>query len=178
MSDALAPPRLTMLPFHMPMGVSALPDARSSALWREVERALARIDAGVSAGRGDHVRIAFRGRRAVLARPPGIARACSVEIAAIERFLRGERLKAHSDRQLVIGDYAACVIFDEGAERFCAQALDINDIIMARGRNTSEMREAFAAAVDDYHWFCKARGEYAEAPRHPALSSGRAVAAL
>ncbi|MDB5572073.1 MAG: hypothetical protein JWN93_3256 [Hyphomicrobiales bacterium] len=140
---------------------------RSGALWRDIEAALVGLGAGVSAGRGQHVRIAFRGRRGVIQRQPAAARIHPLDLAAIGRLLRGDVLPPPPPNgALRVENYSAAVSYDPQEEMFHAQAADMPDLIAAWGRNQSGLREAFAAAVDDYRWFCKARGEYPALPRH------------
>ncbi len=101
-------------------------------------------------------------------------------MAPINRLLRGEALPpAWANGDLRVENYTASMSYGPQTDAFHAEAVDIHDVIATWGRNRSELRAAFAAAIEDYRWFCKARGEFVELPRHPSPSgSGRILVAL
>jgi predicted HicB family RNase H-like nuclease len=62
------------------------------------------------------------------------------------------------------GEYEASVEFDEEAEIFHGEVINLRDVITFQGRSVSELKKAFAASVEDYLAFCKQRGEEPEKP--------------
>jgi predicted HicB family RNase H-like nuclease len=60
--------------------------------------------------------------------------------------------------------YEANVEFDEDADIFQGEVINLRDIITFQGRSIDELKRAFAESVDDYLAFCKARGEQPEKP--------------
>ncbi len=60
--------------------------------------------------------------------------------------------------------YQARVAFDEEAEIFHGEVLNLRDVITFQGQSVAELKEAFADSVEDYLAFCKERGEEPEKP--------------
>jgi predicted HicB family RNase H-like nuclease len=60
--------------------------------------------------------------------------------------------------------YEAVVEFDEDAELFHGEVINLRDVITFQGQSVAELKDAFAASVQDYLAFCTARGEEAEKP--------------
>jgi hypothetical protein len=133
--------------------------------WSEVKPLLEAHGAGVSFGLGRQIRIAWRGRRASLQIRADGAMA-EAETNALLGLVAGD-----SDAPGCISlrsAYPASVTFDPQLELFIARALGISDLVMAAGRNRTQLACAFEIAVMDYQSFCKARGEepaqYAPSP--------------
>ncbi len=60
--------------------------------------------------------------------------------------------------------YQAIVSFDEDAEIFHGEVVDLRDVITFQGKSVRELKKALADSVEDYLAFCKARGEEPEKP--------------
>ena len=60
--------------------------------------------------------------------------------------------------------YEASVEFDEDAELFHGEVLNLRDVITFQGVSASELKQAFADSVEDYLAFCRSRGEEPEKP--------------
>jgi predicted HicB family RNase H-like nuclease len=60
--------------------------------------------------------------------------------------------------------YQAIVEYDEDAELFHGEVLNLRDVITFQGHSVAELKQAFADSVDDYLAFCKERGEEPEKP--------------
>lgn len=60
--------------------------------------------------------------------------------------------------------YEASVEFDEEAELFHGEVLNLRDVITFQGTSASELKQAFAESVEDYLAFCRERGEEPEKP--------------
>lgn len=60
--------------------------------------------------------------------------------------------------------YEASVEFDEEAEIFHGEVLNLRDVITFQGASASELKQAFAESVEDYLAFCRERGEEPEKP--------------
>jgi predicted HicB family RNase H-like nuclease len=60
--------------------------------------------------------------------------------------------------------YEAVVEFDEEAEIFHGEVINIRDVITFQGDNVKDLKQAFQDSVDDYLEFCKERGEEPEKP--------------
>jgi hypothetical protein len=56
-------------------------------------------------------------------------------------------------------DFEAVVVFDEEANIFNGEVVNIKDVITFQGASTTELRKAFEDSVEDYLAFCKERGE-------------------
>ena len=60
--------------------------------------------------------------------------------------------------------YQGKVEFDDEADIFHGEVLNILDVITFQGESVREVRKAFRESVDDYLDFCKERGEEPEKP--------------
>lgn len=60
--------------------------------------------------------------------------------------------------------YEAVVSFDDEAEVFHGEVIDIRDVITFQGTNVDELKKAFMDSVDDYLAFCKERNEEPDKP--------------
>ena len=60
--------------------------------------------------------------------------------------------------------YEAIVEYDEDAEHFHGEVLNLKDVITFQGQSVAELKQAFADSVEDYLAFCKERGEEPEKP--------------
>jgi predicted HicB family RNase H-like nuclease len=60
--------------------------------------------------------------------------------------------------------YQAVVSYDEEAELFHGDVVDLRDVITFQGKSVSELKTALAESVEDYLVFCKERGEEPEKP--------------
>ena len=60
--------------------------------------------------------------------------------------------------------YEAAVEYDEDAEIFHGEVMNLRDVITFQGRSVAELKKAFAGSVEDYLAFCKKRGEEPEKP--------------
>ncbi len=55
--------------------------------------------------------------------------------------------------------YHGHVEYDDEAEIFHGEVLDLRDVVTFQGRSVDEIRQAFTESVDDYLAFCAERGE-------------------
>ncbi|MGO9543915.1 MAG: type II toxin-antitoxin system HicB family antitoxin [Rhodomicrobium sp.] len=55
--------------------------------------------------------------------------------------------------------YEALVQYDEDAEIFHGEVMNLRDVIMFQGSSAGELKQAFAESVEDYLAFCLERGE-------------------
>ena len=60
--------------------------------------------------------------------------------------------------------YFANVIFDEEANLFHGEVLNLRDVITFEGETVNELKQAFHDSVDDYLEYCAERGEDPEKP--------------
>ena len=60
--------------------------------------------------------------------------------------------------------YEAVVEYDEAADIFHGEVINMRNVITFQGKSVSELKRAFAASVEDYLAFCKQRGEEPEKP--------------
>lgn len=60
--------------------------------------------------------------------------------------------------------YFGKVEFDDEADIFHGEVINLRDVITFEGKNVEELRKAFHDSVDDYLEFCAARGEDPEKP--------------
>lgn len=81
--------------------------------------------------------------------------------------------------------YIAQIQYDDQAEIFHGEVINLRDVITFQGKSVSELRKAFRDSVKDYLAFCRERNEDPEKPfsgkfvlRVPAdLHRGMAIAA-
>ncbi|API54734.1 antitoxin HicB [Rhizobium leguminosarum] len=60
--------------------------------------------------------------------------------------------------------YEAVIEFDEEAEIFHGEVVNMRDVITFQGTSAAELKQAFADSLDDYLAFCAERGEQPEKP--------------
>jgi predicted HicB family RNase H-like nuclease len=60
--------------------------------------------------------------------------------------------------------YYAQVVFDEDANVFHGEVINLRDVITFEGETVDALRQAFQDSVDDYLEFCAERGENPEKP--------------
>lgn len=60
--------------------------------------------------------------------------------------------------------YLGKVEFDDEANLFHGQVVNIRDVVTFQGESVAELRQAFHESVDDYLEFCKERGEAPDKP--------------
>lgn len=60
--------------------------------------------------------------------------------------------------------YEALVEYDEDAELFHGEVLNLRDVITFQGSSVDELKRALAGSVEDYLAFCAKRGEEPERP--------------
>ena len=60
--------------------------------------------------------------------------------------------------------YFAKVDFDDDANIFHGEVINLRDVITFEGENVRELKQAFQDSVDDYLAFCTERGEDPEKP--------------
>jgi predicted HicB family RNase H-like nuclease len=61
-------------------------------------------------------------------------------------------------------EYVGNVEFDDEANIFHGEVINIKDVITFQGESVAELRQAFIDSVEDYLEFCKERGEEPEKP--------------
>ncbi|MDQ2745736.1 MAG: type II toxin-antitoxin system HicB family antitoxin [Acidobacteriota bacterium] len=61
-------------------------------------------------------------------------------------------------------DFEATVEFDEDAEIFHGEVVNVRDIITFQGSSVEELKQAFEDSVEDYLEFCRERGEQPDQP--------------
>jgi predicted HicB family RNase H-like nuclease len=60
--------------------------------------------------------------------------------------------------------YEAVIEFDEEAEIFHGDVINLRDVITFQGASVQELKQALADSVEDYLAFCAERGEEPEKP--------------
>ena len=60
--------------------------------------------------------------------------------------------------------YFAKVVFDEDADIFHGEVINLRDVITFEGETVNKLKKAFHDSVDDYLEFCSERGEDPEKP--------------
>ncbi len=66
--------------------------------------------------------------------------------------------------------YIASVEFDDKADIFHGEVINLRDVITFQGKSVVELREAFKESVEDYLSFCAERNEEPEKPFSGKLS--------
>lgn len=61
-------------------------------------------------------------------------------------------------------DYVAKIDFDEDANLFHGEVINIKDVITFQGQSVKELKKAMEDSVKDYLAFCKERGESPDKP--------------
>jgi len=87
-------------------------------------------------------------------------------VKSVRRFLSeaGEPLMEYKG-------YFGKVEFDDEANIFHGEVINLRDVITFEGKTVEEIREAFHESIDDYLEFCAARGEDPEKPYSGSSSS-------
>lgn len=65
---------------------------------------------------------------------------------------------------MVYKGYLAHITFDEQANLFHGEVINIRDVVTFQGQSVEELRQAFADSLEDYLSFCAERGEAPEQP--------------
>jgi predicted HicB family RNase H-like nuclease len=65
---------------------------------------------------------------------------------------------------MTYGGYQAVVTYDEDAELFHGEVMNLRDVITFQGRSVAELKQEFADSIADYIAFCRERGEEPEKP--------------
>lgn len=60
--------------------------------------------------------------------------------------------------------YFAKVEFDDGADLFHGEVINLRDVITFQGQTVDELHQALKDSIDDYLEFCAERGETPEKP--------------
>ncbi|MBI4319212.1 MAG: type II toxin-antitoxin system HicB family antitoxin [Chloroflexi bacterium] len=60
--------------------------------------------------------------------------------------------------------YVAKIEFDDEADVFHGEVMNLRDVITFQGESVAQLRQAFQESVDDYLAFCAERGEEPEKP--------------
>lgn len=60
--------------------------------------------------------------------------------------------------------YEAIIEFDEEAEIFHGEIINLRDVITFQGNSAQELKSAMADSIEDYLAFCAERGEEPEKP--------------
>lgn len=60
--------------------------------------------------------------------------------------------------------YIATVEFDDEADIFHGEVINLRDVITFQGKSVDELRQAFKDSIEDYLDFCAARNEEPEKP--------------
>ena len=61
-------------------------------------------------------------------------------------------------------NYLAKVEFDENANIFHGEVVNIRDVVTFQGKSVTELRQAFQDSIEDYLEFCAERGEEPDKP--------------
>jgi len=104
--------------------------------------------AELSEGSGSRVRIALNNVRAVFHRP----------------HPRKETDKGAVKSMMQDKGYLARIEFDNEANIFHGEVINIPDVITFQGESVEKLKNAFVDSVEDYLKFCAARGEQPEEP--------------
>lgn len=60
--------------------------------------------------------------------------------------------------------YEAIITFDEEAEIFHGEVINLRDVITFQGASVAELKQALQDSVEDYLEFCASRGEAPDKP--------------
>jgi predicted HicB family RNase H-like nuclease len=61
-------------------------------------------------------------------------------------------------------EYHGTVSFDDEAEIFHGEVMDLRDVVTFQGSSVKELKTAFKESVDDYLDYCRERGEEPDRP--------------
>jgi predicted HicB family RNase H-like nuclease len=67
-------------------------------------------------------------------------------------------------------DFMAKVVFDEEANIFHGEVINIRDVITFEGSSVDELQKSFKESIDDYLEFCLSRDEKPNSPLNGFLS--------
>lgn len=133
---------------------------RSSISWCDIEALLVAAGAEISEGRGSRVRVALNGVRAVFHRPHPQKETDKGEVdTALSRRSRDQAMTTMN-----YDGYEAIVEYDDDAEIFHGEVINLRDVITFQGQSVGELQQAFRDSVEDYLAFCRERGEEPEKP--------------
>ncbi len=65
---------------------------------------------------------------------------------------------------LTYKQYIATVEFDDEADIFHGEVINMSDVVTFQGKTTDELRKAFIESVDDYLVFCQETGRQPNKP--------------
>ena len=71
---------------------------------------------------------------------------------------------SRSDIMMEYKGYFGKVEFDDEADIFYGEVINLRDIVTFQGETVTELRNAFRDSIDDYLDFCASRGEEPEKP--------------
>lgn len=60
--------------------------------------------------------------------------------------------------------YVGKIEFDDDANLFHGEVIDIRDVVTFQGKSVNELKKAFHESINDYLEFCKKRGENPDRP--------------
>jgi predicted HicB family RNase H-like nuclease len=60
--------------------------------------------------------------------------------------------------------YEALVEYDEDAELFYGEVINLRDVVTFQGRSVEELKQALADSIEDYFAFCQQRNEEPDKP--------------
>ena len=60
---------------------------------------------------------------------------------------------------MTLNGYEAVVKYDEDADLFHGEVMNLRDVITFQGKSVDELKQAFAGSIADYLDFCRERGE-------------------
>lgn len=60
--------------------------------------------------------------------------------------------------------YEAIIEFDQDAEIFHGEVVNLRDVVTFQGASAAELKQALAESIEDYLAFCAARGESPDKP--------------
>ena len=65
---------------------------------------------------------------------------------------------------MIYKGYHGCFDYNENADIFHGQVMNLTDVITFEGRSIDELKQALADSVDDYLEFCASEGKTPEKP--------------
>jgi predicted HicB family RNase H-like nuclease len=60
--------------------------------------------------------------------------------------------------------YQGCFDYDQEADIFHGQVMNLADVVTFQGRSIDDLKEALAESIDDYLEFCQLKGKTPEKP--------------
>lgn len=67
-------------------------------------------------------------------------------------------------------NYLAKVQFDDGANIFHGEVINIRDVVTFEGASVEELHKSFKESIDDYNEFCQSRNEQPDTPMNGYLA--------